>query len=127
MHTRRSLELVPETWDLTLDAVGRIKVTAGDYATAQNVANEARLFLDDAYFNQDQGIPHFVVELGRRFISNESILRAYLRRAARRAPDVREILNLEVTRFDPATRELNGVIEFNTVEGTANGSLKTYF
>jgi hypothetical protein len=120
---------IPDTkmWDATLDSSGRIKLAGGDYATAQNVANEARLFTLDAYFIQDQGIPHFVAELGKKFIANEAILRAYLRRAARKVADVNEVLSIEVSRFDPATRELSGVIEFTTVEGKANGSLKTYF
>ncbi len=127
MHTRRTLELEPKTWDITLDAAGRIALVSGNFATAQNVANEARLFTDDAYFNQDQGIPHFLAELGRKFVSNDAVIRAYLRRAARRVADVREISAIEVSRFNPENRELSGAIEFTTIEGTANGSLKTYF
>jgi len=127
MHTRRTIELDPATWDITLDAAGQIKAVIGVPATAQNVANEARLFTEDAYFIQDQGIPHFVAELGRKFVSNGSVLRAYLRRAAGKVADVRDILAIEVSRFNPETRELSGAIEFTTEEGTANGALKTYF
>lgn len=127
VHTRRTLELDRRTWDITLDTVGQIKTVAGDEATAQNVANEARLFTEDAYFSQDRGIPHFAAELGRKFDSGGAVLRAYLRRAARRVADVREVLAIEVSRFNPENRELSGAIEFTTEEGTANGSLKTYF
>jgi hypothetical protein len=126
MHTRRTLQLT-EKWDLTLDSVGRLALSQGDYATAQNVANEARLFAEDAYFNQDQGIPHFVAGLGKKFVSNDAVLRAYLRRAARRVTAVKETLTIEVSRFNPETRELSGVIEFTTEEGAANGALRTYF
>ena len=108
-----------------MDAVGRIALTDADYATAQNVANEARLFTDDAYFIQDQGIPHFVVDLGRRV--NTSVLRSYLRRAALRSPDVAEVLSINITGVDPKTRTLTGDIQFKTVEGLNNGSLRTYF
>ena len=126
-HTRRTLELRPETWDLTLDSVGRMKLAGDDYATAQNVANEARLFTDDAYFIQDQGIPHFAVELGQRFMANEAVLRAHLRRAARKVPDVLDVLAIEVSDFNPETRRLSGVIEITTVEGSGRNPLRTYF
>ena len=56
MHTRRTLTLTPK-WDICLDPSGYIALTNGAIATAQNVANEARLFTNDAYFQQDKGTP----------------------------------------------------------------------
>lgn len=123
-HTRRTL-LLTKDWDITLDGVGRIALTGGDNATAQNVSNEARLFTEDAYFIQDQGIPHFIIELGRRV--SASVLRSYLRRAALLVPDVREVLSVQITSFDPKTRTLTGDIQFTTVEGISNGAIRTYF
>lgn len=125
-HSRRTLELVKETWDVTLDAVGKIKVTGDEYATAQNVSNEARLFIDDAYFRAAQGTPHFSVELGEKF-SESIILRAYLLRAAARVTDVNEVLSVDVEGFNPVTRQLSGVITFNTVEGVRRETITTYF
>jgi hypothetical protein len=119
-HTRRTLQLDRATWDITLDGAGRIALTAGDSATAQNVANEARLFTEDAYFIQDKGIPHFVVDLGRR--ANPAALRSYLRRAALSVPDVKEVLSVEIVSFDPAMRRLTGDIAFTTVAGNAAGT-----
>lgn len=124
-HTRRTLRLDRETWDLTLDGVGRISLTGDDDATAQNVANEARLFINDAYFIQDQGIPHFIVDLGHRV--NNAVLRSYLRRAALRVPDVREVLSVEILSFDPKTRTLRGDIQFTTAEGVSNGEIRIDF
>jgi hypothetical protein len=124
MHTRRTL-LLTKDWDVTLDGAGRIALTGDDYATAQNVANEARLFTEDAYFIQDKGIPHFVIELGKRV--NNAVLRSYLRRAALRVSDVREVLAVHIISYDPKTRTLTGDIQFTTVEGTRNGSVTTYF
>lgn len=124
-HTRRTLQLDRKSWDITLDGVGRIALTGDDAATAQNVANEVRLFTEDAYFIQDQGVPHFLIELGRRV--NNSVLRSYLRRAALRVPDVKEVLSVEITRFDPKTRTLTGDIQLTTVEGVSNGTIRTYF
>lgn len=124
-HTRRTLQLDRKTWDVTLDGVGRISLTGDDYATAQNVANEARLFTEDAYFIQDQGIPHFTIELGRRV--NASVLRSYLRRAALSVPDVKDVLSVQIISFDPKTRTLTGDIQFTTVEDVSNGTIRTYF
>lgn len=124
-HTRRTLLLNRTTWDVTLDGSGRIALAGEDYATAQNVANEARLFISDAYFIQDQGIPHFAVDLGRRI--NTSVLRSYLRRAAMRSPDVKEVLEVNIISIDPKTRMLSGDIKFTTVEGAHNGEIRTYF
>ena len=124
-HTRRTLQLDRKIWDVTLDGSGRIALCGEDYATAQSVANEARLFTEDAYFIQDQGTPHFVVELGQRV--NISVLRAYLRSASLRVPDVKEVLAVNITAFDPKTRTLTGDIQFTTVEGMQNGTIRTYF
>ena len=125
-HSRRTLELVKETWDITLDASGLIKLTGGEEATAQNVANEARLFTNDAYFRRAQGIPHIGVELGAKY-SQSIILRTYLLRAAARVKDVNEVLEIDVQEFDPVTRTLSGSITFNTVEGLDNERVTTYF
>lgn len=124
-HTRRTLFLNRKTWDLELDDSGLIAVANEASATAQNVANEARLFTEDAYFIQDQGVPHFLVELGRRV--NASVLRSHLRRAALKVPDVREVLSVNIESFDPKTRTLTGDIRFTTVEGEANGTIRTFF
>ena len=125
MHTRRTLHLDRATWDLTLDGVGRIALARDEQATAQNVANEARLFTNDAYFIQNQGIPHFVFTLGRRI--NTAVLRSCLRRAAMQAPDVKEVLAVNIVRFDPKTRTMTGDMQFTTVEGTHNAAIRTYF
>lgn len=118
MHTRRTLRLT-QKWDLTLDQVGRLALLGDELATAQNVANEARLFTRDAYFAQDSGIPHFTVELGRRV--NAALLRAYLRRAALLVPDVKEVLTVRIGAINPSTRTLSGDILFTTVDGHNSG------
>ncbi len=111
-HRRRTLRLEPATWDLTLDGVGRIALARDEAATAQNVANEARLFTNDAYFARERGVPHFLIELGRRV--NVSAVRSCLRRAALSVPDVKEVLSVEITDFDPKTRAPAGDIRFST-------------
>lgn len=125
-HTRRTLNLDRMMWDLTLNDVGLIELVSGEYATAQNVANEVRLFTDDAYFIQDKGIPHFTVELGRR-ASTTAVLHSYVRKAALRVEDVNEIISINISHFDPTTRVLAGDITFGTKEGKRNAPITTYF
>lgn len=52
-------ELMLETsqWDLIPDQNGDIAVCSDPYATAQQVANECRLYQGEAYYAPDQGIP----------------------------------------------------------------------
>ena len=128
-HTRRTLQL-NQQWDLALDGAGRIAVIDGAAATAQNVANEARLFTNDAYFNQDRGIPYFVMALGQRV--NAAVLRSSLRQAALAVDDVNEVLAIEIDNLDPASRVLSGDIQFTTVAdaaatGATNGGFRTRF
>lgn len=124
-HTRRTLRLDDKKWDLLTDGVGQIEVRSDDIATAQNVSNEARLFTEDAYFIQDQGIPHYAIELGKN--SNLSILQAQLRDAALKVPDVAEVLSVNIISFDPKTRVLTGDIVFMTQSGNEQVSRLTYF
>ena len=128
-HTRRTLQL-NQQWDLALDGAGRVAVAEGAAATAQNVANEARLFTNDAYFNQDRGIPYFVMALGQRV--NAAVLRSYLRQAALAVDDVSEVLAIEIDNLNPASRVLSGDIQFTTAAdaaatGVTNGGFRTRF
>lgn len=121
-HTRRTLKL-NKKWDIALDGAGRIALATGAEATAQNVANEARLFTKDAYFNQDRGIPYFITTLGQK--QNFSVLRAHLRRAALSVADVKEVIAIQINNFDPDTRKLTADIQFTTVEGQNNDTIRT--
>lgn len=117
-HTRRTLSLTKK-WDLELDTSGNIKLAEGANATAQNVANEARLFTDDAYFSVDKGTPYFASSLGQR--PNEAIVRSYLHDSAMRVQDVQEILTIKLdTIEEKKERKLKGNIQFTTKEDMDN-------
>lgn len=113
--------LLSEDWDLTLTSNGRIALAPGRsgsaerdnaYATAQNVANAARLFLRDAYFDQERGIPHYNIALG--LVPHESILKKRLRQAALSVEGVAEA----VVTFDRAEgRVLGGNIQLTLTNG----------
>ena len=100
------------TWDLTLDVGGNIATVTGPYAIAQNVANAVRLFIKDAYFDQDRGIPHFDTELGH--VPPYSLLRSYIVQAAK---SVEGVADATVTFTDPEKRVLGGEIQLTLTTG----------
>lgn len=113
-HTRKTL-LLNGDWDLTLDKSGRIAVAEGAYATAQAVANECRLFTQDAYFEPDRGIPYYLIALGRKL--SPSVLRARLRDAAYLVEDVEDVTDVVLESLDTETRKVTGEIKFTSKEG----------
>lgn len=114
MHTRKTL-MLNDKWDLCLDKGGRIRIVEGGYATAQNVANECRLFTRDAYFDQQRGIPYYLIALGQKL--SPSVLRARLRDAALLVEDVAEVTDIVLESLDTETRRVTGDIQFVSREG----------
>ena len=115
MHTRLTLDLNAD-WDIHLNEAGNIATLIGPGSTAQNVANECRLFTRDAYFNFYNGLPHKLLELGQRNPPTP-LLRTLMRRGALRVPDVAEVLGVTIDDFDKEKRLLTGRIEVRTREG----------
>lgn len=113
-HTRKTL-LLDSNWDLCLDKAGRIAIAEGAYATAQAVANECRLFTDDAYFEPGRGIPYYLIALGRKL--SPSVLRARLRDAAMLVEDVEDVTEVVLESLDTETRRVTGEIQFTSKEG----------
>jgi len=113
-HTRKTL-LLDRNWDICLDKSGRIAVADGPYATAQAVANECRLFTNDAYFEVDRGIPYYLIALGKKL--SPSVLRARLRDAAYLVEDVEDVTDVVLESLDTETRKVTGEIKFTSVEG----------
>lgn len=72
--------LLDKNWDITLDSAGNLAVADKNYSIAQSVANAVKLFINDAYFNTDIGIPHFDVTLKRN--PALSVIRSHIKKAA---------------------------------------------
>ena len=130
-HTRKTL-MLDRNWDLCLEKgfvwrektvngatvrykASSLKLAEGAYATAQNVANECRLFTNDAYFEQDRGIPYYLIALGHKL--SPSVLRARLRDAAELVEDVQTVTGVELESLDTETRKVTGEIQFTSKEG----------
>lgn len=72
--------LLDKNWDITLNENGSLKTADKNYSIAQTVANAVKLFINDAYFNTDIGIPHFDVTLKRN--PALSVIRSHIKKAA---------------------------------------------
>ena len=114
-----TLYLNPDTWDITLDSSGRIARSTQAYAIAQNVANAVRLFTGEAFFAQDEGIPHFDIELGKTRPAL-SVLRARIRAAALAVDGVLDA----VVNLDGVTdRKLTGEILLTVADGDKSSKI----
>ena len=114
MHTENTLALTPD-WDLQFDSNGNLKFLTEVEAICQNVCNECRLFLRDAYFRYEEGIDWFTDQLGHPL--QESVVTERLRNAALSVPGVLSVVNIEITKIDQETRTLHGKIEIEKQYG----------
>ncbi|EUD08450.1 hypothetical protein [Providencia alcalifaciens] len=77
----KTLFLLPDTWDLTLEVSGNIAMASDQYAIAQSVANKCKVFMHDMYYSQNEGIPYLEKILGKNRYSL-SLYRQHLEDAA---------------------------------------------
>lgn len=112
MSIGHTLALDLDRWDVTLDPGGNIATATGSYAIAQNVANAVRLFTNDAWYDPDRGIPHFLVDLGR--MPEGGVFRSRVRAAALTVDGVADA-TAEMTGME--NRTLRGTISLTTTEG----------
>lgn len=113
-HTANTWALSPD-WDLELDGNGNPKMLTELDAICQNVANECRLFLHDAYFRYDEGIDWFTDQLGQKI--QLSVLTSRLRNAALSVDGVISVRSIDIDELNQKTRTLHGVINIQTVYG----------
>lgn len=106
-----TLELSDE-WDLQLDNSGNIKVVSDDYAVAQNVANAIRLFTDDAWYNPERGISHFLIELKKSPLL--AVLKVRLKDAALNTPGVADA---SISLLTAEGRDLSGIAFLTLTNG----------
>lgn len=114
MANKRTLYLGQDTWDITLDGAGNIKTAISPYADAQNVANAVRLFTNDAYLRQRQGVPHFDLDLGVKPALSE--VRAVYRETALAVENIADA-TVEIAGLDTETRAMTGTIQATSENG----------
>lgn len=110
-HTAFTAQLTPQ-WDLILTPEGNLRMSTGALAVAQNLANEIRLWTNDAYYQQDNGIDWKEVQLAKKL--DESVLIQVIKEAGLRTAGVKEVTDVKLTEFDEENRVLHGLITITT-------------
>lgn len=113
-HSART-PLLSANWDLQVGDDGNLKMAQGGLATAQNCANEIRLWRNDAYFQRENGISWLEVQLARK--TNEALLKGMIREACFRVPECADVKRIDLKEFDQENRILHGEIEIVTTGG----------
>ena len=101
-HSEKTF-LLDENWDIVVKG-GAFMLLSGKRATTQNVANEIKLFKNDAWIAKDEGNAWFDIQLAksvRRLATSDA-----LRKSALRVDQVKSVESLEVKELDFSTRTL---------------------
>lgn len=109
-----TMYLDPASWDLSVDASRNIAMATDQYATAQSVANACRLWLGEAPFNAQSGIPYETEILGQQ--PPPRLLATWYEDEAEAVPNVQSAV--AVLQFDRSSRQLSGQIQCTLTDGT---------
>lgn len=108
-----ALLLDRDTWDLCIDASGRIAVASDPYAIVQNVATAARLFTGELWYGPPaKGIPFFTEAFNKGFPT--AYFKARIVAAALAVPGVASAKCVLSVLTD---REIGGQIQITTTDG----------
>lgn len=110
-HTAKTALLSPD-WDLQLSPEGNVLLTSGALAIAQNLANEIRLWTNDAYYQQENGIAWKEVQIAKKL--DPSVLAQIIHEAGNRVAGVKSVDSVTVTDVDEESRTLHGEITITT-------------
>lgn len=108
----RTLFLMPDTWDLALDVDGNIASATSTYQRAQDIASACRVFRNDMYFNQNEGIPYNESILGR----NTYPIGLYQSELQKASMSVDGVVSVNIKLNPIQDRKLTGMIEFTDVD-----------
>ena len=107
-----TLFLVPDTWDLAVDAAGNIAVATLPYSAAQDVASACRLWLGEALYDTTKGIPYKAGILGK--MPPPSLLTDWYQEQCLTVPDIAEAV--PVLQYE--NRNLTGQLLLTLNDGT---------
>ena len=102
------------TWDYTVDAAGNWALASEPYSRAQDVASAIRLFKGELWYDRTQGVPYKTQILGQS--PPLTVFQEYMIQAALTVPGVVSAVCI-VTKYDFATREVEGQVQFKDVDG----------
>jgi len=109
-----TLYLVPDTWDLTLDASRNIALAGEPYSSAQSVANACRLWKGEAPFNASRGMPYEDQILGK--LPPQRLLAGWYEAEALSVPTVASATAVLI--YENTSRQLTGQVQCTLIDGT---------
>ncbi|AOA58338.1 hypothetical protein [Acinetobacter larvae] len=109
----KTLFLMPNTWDLALDVHGNLATATSTYQRAQDIASACRVFKQDMYFNQTEGIPYLEDILGKGKYS----LALYRKHLTDAALSIEGVTEVKVDLYPLNNRLLRGAIQFKDKDG----------
>lgn len=108
-----TLFLMPDEWDLTVDAFGNIALAGTPYAQAQDVACACRLWRGEARYDTTRGVPYESEILGQR--PPPSLLSGWFETEALTVSGIENAV--AVLQFDNRQRSLGGQIQLTLSSG----------
>lgn len=109
-----TLFLLPQSWDLTVDALGNIAMASDPYSVAQDAASEIKLFAGEEWYDTTNGIPYFQKILGK--YPPMTLVKALFEKAALRVPTVTQALAIPII----SNGVLGGSVNVTTPSGVAS-------
>ena len=113
----KTLLLDTVNWDLVLDIKGNIALASNPYSIAQDVASAGRLWLGEAPFATNRGIPYDTQVLGHQ--PPQRLIAGWYEDEAVTVPDVSKAS--AVLQYDSTTRGVTGQIQLTLTDGGTLG------
>lgn len=112
-----TLFLLPETWDLALDASGNVAVASDPYSLAQDAACAIRTFVGECWYNVELGIPYWTSILG--YLPTLQYVKSQFAAAAETVPGVVSA-QVFITSFE--NRQIAGQVQITDSTGTTTAA-----
>lgn len=115
-----TLFLMPEAWDLAIDADGNIATATSTYQKAQDICTNIRVFYGDKYYDQDAGIAYLEKVLSK---TGSYPLSLFQQKAYEMANNVDGVSNVQISLEKVSDNTLNGTISFIDDDTNITGTI----
>lgn len=111
-----TLFLLPQSWDLTVDAAGNIAMASDPYSLAQDAASSIKTFAGEVWYDTTQGLPYWSEILGS--LPPLTLVKDAMISAALTVP---EVVSVRVFLTGLTGRQLSGQVQITTAAGEVAG------
>lgn len=115
-----TLFLMPDSWDLAIDANGNIATATSTYQKAQDICTNIRVFYKDKYYDQEAGIAYLEKVLSK---SGAYPLSLFQQKAYEMANNVKGVSNVQISLNKVSDNTLSGTISFTDDDTATTGTI----